>query len=204
MNSYTFIITSLIIILIPGTGVIYTISTGITKGKKASVIATLGCTAGIIPHLILSIWLSSLLLKMNEHVFFVLKLMGTMYLSYLGIRMLLSKAKLDFSETINEFKTATIIRTGVLINLLNPKLTLFFFSFLPQYINSNSKRYIKEFFLLGIAFMMLSFLVFVLYGVLAGSMKRLVTKSPKRLQRFQQLLGIIFIAFAINLMLSSL
>jgi len=204
MNTYTFLITSLIIILIPGTGVIYTISTGITKGKKASVIAAIGCTAGIIPHLAVSIGLSSVLLKMSEQAFFVLKLIGALYLLYLGIGMLISKTKLDFAETIDQEKTATIIRRGVLINLLNPKLTLFFFSFLPQYISSNSQSYIKESFLIGTAFMMLTFLVFVLYGMLAGSMKRAITKSPKRLQRIQQLFGIIFITFAINLAMSSI
>lgn len=204
MNTYTFIFTSLIIILIPGTGVIYTISTGITKGKKASIIAAIGCTAGIIPHLIVSIGLSSLLLKMSEQAFFVLKLAGALYLLYLGIGMLLSKTKLDFSKTINQDKATAIIRSGILINLLNPKLTLFFFSFLPQYISSNSQSYIKESILLGIAFMIMTFLVFVIYGILAGSMKGLITKSTKRLQRIQQLFGIIFIAFAINLATSSL
>lgn len=204
MNTYTFILTSFIIILIPGTGVIFTISTGITKGKKASTIAALGCTAGIIPHLIVSIGLSSLLLKMSEQALFVLKLAGALYLLYLGVGMLLSKTKLDFSKTINQDNTAAIIRSGILINLFNPKLTLFFFSFLPQYISSNSQSYIKESILLGIAFMILTFLVFVIYGILAGSMKGLITKSPKRLQRIQQLFGIIFIAFAINLATCSL
>ena len=204
MSNYTFIITSLIIILIPGTGVIYTISTGITKGGKASAIAALGCTVGIIPHLIVSIGLSSLLLKMSEQAFFVLKLAGALYLLYLGVGLLLSKTKLDFSKTINQDNTTEIIRRGILINLFNPKLTLFFFSFLPQYINSNSQSYIKESIILGIAFMMLTFLVFVIYGILASSMKELITKSPKRLQRIQQLFGTIFIVFAIDLATSSL
>ncbi|WP_088186719.1 LysE family translocator [Desulfosporosinus sp. FKA] len=203
MSIYTFIVTSLIIILLPGTGVIYTISTGITKGKKASAIAALGCTAGILPHLIISIGFSSLLLRMSEQAFFVLKMAGVLYLLYLGFGMLLSKTKLDFGETSKEDTPVTIVRKAVLINLLNPKLTLFFFSFLPQYLSSNSQNYIRESFLLGIVFMLLTFLVFVGYGILAGSMKTFVAKSPKRLQGISQLFGIIFIVFAINLAASS-
>ena len=93
MNIVSFFISSLIIILIPGTGVIYTISTGITKGKKASVIAALGCTAGIMPHLCLSISLSSLILQMNSWAFNIVKIAGALYLLYLGIGMIVSKSK---------------------------------------------------------------------------------------------------------------
>lgn len=204
MNTYAFIITSLIIILIPGTGVIYTISTGLIKGKKASIIAALGCTAGILPHLFVTIALSSWLMKMSERAFFLLKCAGVLYLLYLGISMIVSKKKLEFSKTIDEDKATTIIRKGVLINLLNPKLTLFFFAYLPQYINSNGGRYIIESIILGIAFMILTFIVFVIYGVMAGLMKAMFIKSPKGLKYVQSLFGIIFIAFAANLAMSSI
>ncbi len=103
MNTYTFIITSLVIILLPGIGVTYTISTGITKGRKESIIAALGCTAGIIPHLIVSIGLSSLLIKINENAFNLVKVVGALYLLYLGIEMILSKSKLDFNNNITIF-----------------------------------------------------------------------------------------------------
>lgn len=204
MNTYAFIITSLIIILIPGTGVIYTISTGLIKGKKASIIAALGCTAGILPHLFVTIALSSWLMKMSERAFFLLKCAGGLYLLYLGISMIVSKKKLEFSKTIDEDKATTIIRKGVLINLLNPKLTLFFFAYLPQYINSNGGRYIIESIILGIALMILTFIVFVIYGVMAGLMKAMFIKSPKGLKYVQSLFGIIFIAFAANLAMSSI
>ena len=97
-----------------------------------------------------------------------------------------------------------IIRKGVLINLLNPKLTLFFFAYLPQYINSNGGRYIIESIILGIALMILTFIVFVIYGVMAGLMKAMFIKSPKGLKYVQSLFGIIFIAFAANLAMSSI
>lgn len=126
MNTFSFLITSFIIILIPGTGVTYTISTGITKGKRASIFAALGCTMGIIPHLCVSIALSSFVMKMNNKAFLVLKLIGAIYLLYLGIGMIISKTSFELTNSKSEGKASTIIRSGILINLLNPKLTLFF------------------------------------------------------------------------------
>lgn len=201
MNTYTFLITSLIIILIPGTGVIYTVSLGITEGRKKSVFAALGCTAGIIPHLCISIALSSLLMliRMNHTIFSVIKYMGVLYLIYLGLGMIFSKEKVPFSEMQTETHALAIIRRGILINLLNPKLTLFFFSFLPQYISSDSSHYMTKSALLGILFMALTFIVFVGYGFLAGTAKKWLCQSPKQMSFLQKCFGCIFIIFAIKL-----
>lgn len=203
MSTYTFFITSLIIVLIPGTGVIYTISVGMMEGKKQSIFAALGCTAGIIPHLCVSIALSSLLLHMNSMVFTILKYAGVLYLIYLGIGMIFTKEKIHFTEVQTEHSACAIIRRGIFINLLNPKLTLFFFSFLPQYVSSGSDNYIKESFLLGLAFMLLTLVVFVIYGILAGTAKTWICSSPKRMSILQKCFGITFIGFAAKLALKS-
>lgn len=201
MDTYTFLITSLIIILIPGTGVIYTISLGMTEGKKKSIFAALGCTVGIIPHLCISIALSSLLMQMNNTIFTVIKYMGVLYLIYLGIGMIFSKGNVGFSETQAESNTPAIIRRGILINLLNPKLTLFFFSFLPQYVSSDSTNYMAKSALLGILFMALTFIVFVGYGILAGTAKTWICRSPKQMSFIQKCFGVTFIVFAAKLAL---
>lgn len=100
MNTYNFLITSLIIILIPGTGIAYTVSEGVSRGLRASFLAAFGCTMGIIPHLCLSIMLSSLLLNMNTKVFFIMKLFGSIYLLYLGIGMIFSKTEVKKDTTL--------------------------------------------------------------------------------------------------------
>lgn len=204
MNTVSFLITSFIIILIPGTGVIYTISTGITKGKKSSLFAALGCTMGIIPHLCVSIALSSFIMKMSNNAFFILKLIGAMYLLYIGIGMIISKASFEVANSKSEEKISTIIRSGILINLLNPKLTLFFFSFLPQYVKSTRDNYMVECLFYGFAFMILTLLVFIGYGLLAGTTNKFFINSPKRISILQKIFGIIFIIFAIQLALSSI
>ncbi len=201
MSLYAFLITSLIIILIPGTGVVYTVSLGMNEGRKNSVFAALGCTAGILPHLCISIVLSSLLMQMDSRVFTVMKYMGALYLIYLGVGMILSKGNVQFSEGRTESHAWAIVRRGILINLLNPKLTLFFFSFLPQYVSSDSANYMLKSSLLGILFMALTFIVFVGYGCLAGTAKRGLCQSPGRMSFLQKCFGVIFIAFAVKLAL---
>lgn len=204
MNIFNFFVTSIILILIPGTGVTYTISTGITKGKRASIFAALGCTMGIIPHLCISIALSSFLMKMNNKAFLIIKLIGALYLLYLGIGMIRSNTSFDPENCKTEEKSSTIIRRAILINLLNPKLTIFFFSFLPQYAKSTNDNYIKECLLYGFAFMLLTLLVFIGYGLLAGVTNGFFKNSPKRLSLIQKLFAFVFIAFAFQLAFCSI
>ena len=199
MNTYTFILTSLIIIITPGTGVIYTISTGLTRGRRKGVFAALGCTLGILPHLIITILISSFFLKISDQTFFIIKLIGAFYLLYLGISMLLTKGKFVFNSDKEEFSIVPIMKKGIFINLLNPQLTLFFVSFLPQFIDKNSLYYLQKIFLQGIAFMVLSLFIFVIYAVLAGCVEKFLETSSSKILRLQQIFGIVFILLAINL-----
>lgn len=148
MNTISFFITSFIIILIPGTGVTYTISTGITKGKKDSIFAALGCTLGIGPHLCLSIALSSFLMNMSHNAFFIIKIIGAIYLLYLGIGMIKSKTNFELENNKLGNNAGKLIRRGIFINLLNPKLTLFFSH---SYLNTQSQLVIII--LLNVCFM---------------------------------------------------
>lgn len=204
MNLVSFYISSIVIILMPGTGFIYTISTGMARGKKAGVIAALGCTAGIIPHLYLSIALSSFILQMGNRAFNIVKIVGALYLLYLGIGMIMSKSKLNFEGSKDEIKAFAIAWQGIMINLLNPKLTIFFFSFLPQYITTSNKNYLSQSILLGLIFMLLSLFVFIGYGILAGSAKKLMDKSSRTTSILQKCFGLIFVIFAIQLGFSSI
>jgi len=201
MNTYTFLITSLIIILMPGTGVIYTISVGITEGRRKSIFAALGCTAGIISHLCISIALSSLIMQMSNTVLTPIKYIGVLYLIYMGIGMIRSKQNVQFSEEQTESRATHIARRGILINLLNPQLTLFFFSFLPQYVGSDGGSYTAKCSLLELLFMVLTLIVLVGYGLLAGTAKELICQSPRRISILQKCFGGVFIAFALKLAL---
>lgn len=203
MSFGAFLITSFIIILMPGTGVVYTISTGIMNGRHKSIVAAFGCTLGIVPHLCVSIALTSMLMQMNNTVFTILRYAGAAYLIYMGVGMILSKDSIRFEEETKTEGALSIVRRGILINLLNPKLTLFFFSFLPQYVRGTEGRFVIQSAVLGIAFMILTFVVFAIYGLLAGTARGWLTKSEKRISALQKLFGTVFVGFALKLALEN-
>ncbi|MBC3798392.1 LysE family translocator [Acetobacterium tundrae] len=198
MITTTFFIASLIVILIPGSGVLYTVSTGMTGSRKSSFFAAVGCTLGIIPHLTISILGLLLIRQMNSAAFSLIKWIGAIYLLYLGLGMILSKTGLTANEEITASPPLSIILKGIFINLLNPKLTLFFFSYLPQFI-VNGDNSTTQSLQLGIFFMLLTLIIFMLYGILAGSFSELLKHSPKICLRIQQIFGAVFIIFAMQL-----
>jgi len=202
MISYGFILTALIIILMPGTGVIYTISTGIMGSKKDCLAAAVGCTAGIIPHLAASIVGLSAIFHTSALLFQVIKMIGTAYLLFLGFGMIKNSNEVMINEGNKENNRLKIISKGVLINLLNPKLTLFFFSFLPQFILDKEKGYLYQMVLLSVIFMGLTLIVFILYGLLANRFKTIITSSKNINRRLQQLFGVFFIGLAAKLAFS--
>ena len=203
MSFGAFLITSLIIILMPGTGVVYTISTGIMNGRHKSIIAAFGCTLGIVPHLCVSISLTSMLMQMNNTVFMIMRYVGAAYLIYMGVGMILSKDRIQFQEETETEGALTIIRRGILINLLNPKLTLFFFSFLPQYVRGTEGAFVIQSVVLGIAFMIMTFVVFAIYGLLSGTARGWISGSEKRISVLQRIFGTVFIGFALKLALEN-
>ncbi len=203
MSFGAFLITSFIIILMPGTGVVYTISTGIMNGRHKSIVAAFGCTLGIVPHLCVSIALTSMLMQMNSTVFTIMRYAGAAYLIYMGVGMIRSKDSIRFEEETGAEGALAIVRRGILINLLNPKLTLFFFSFLPQYVRGTEGQFVIQSAVLGVAFMIMTFVVFAVYGLLAGAARGWFMKSEKGILILQKIFGTVFIGFALKLALEN-
>ena len=174
-----FLLTSLIIVLIPGTGVIYTVSTGLFHGWRMSLAAAVGCTAGILPHLLASILGLSFILHMSAVVFQVIKFAGVLYLLYLAWAMWRDTGGLTFDKTSSQQNALHVAGRAVLLNLLNPKLTVFFFAFLPLFISLETSSPIIQMVLLSAVFMAITLVVFVLYGVLASSVRQYVVNSPR-------------------------
>jgi threonine/homoserine/homoserine lactone efflux protein len=197
-----FLLISLVIVLIPGTGAIYTITTGLTLKWRASIAAAFGCTLGIIPHIMASVLGLSALMNMSAQVFSVLKLAGALYLLYLAWNMWRSAGTLEIHKKDTETSVARIILKAVAINLLNPKLTIFFFAFLPLFTSKNESSSTLELILLSAIFMGMTFIVFALYGILASGVCAYLMKSSKAVKRLQQVFAVILAAFAVELALS--
>lgn len=197
-----FLLASLIIVLIPGTGVVYTITTGLTLKWRASLAAATGCTLGIVPHILASILGLSALLNMSAHVFSILKLAGALYLLYLAWNMWREAGTLEIHQKSFETSLTKIILKAIAINLLNPKLTIFFFAFLPLFISPGSASPTWEMIGLSAVFMAITFIVFALYGILASAISTYLMNSAKAVKRIQQAFSAVLAGFAVQLGLS--
>ena len=203
MISMEFLITSLILVLIPGTGVIYTISTGIFLGVRASFAAALGCTLGILPSMLASIFGLAVILHTSALAFQIIKFVGVAYLLYLAWCMWKDTGGVQL-ESKKELKVnlVQVALKGCLINVLNPKLTIFFLAFLPQFISSNMSAATSQMLLLGGIFMAMTFLIFILYGMLASKARQYLIGSSKITKYLQQTFAASFALLGIKLALT--
>ena len=179
MISVEFLITSLIVVLVPGTGVIYTVSTGLVQGRKASVFAALGCTAGILPHLMATVLGLAAVMHTSALAFQTLKYAGVAYLFYIAYATWRDKSAFAVDENPSGSKATALVIKAFLLNILNPKLTIFFLAFLPQFIQPGTTEPLIQLFLLSATFMGMTFVIFVAYGFLAHAFRRAVIESPR-------------------------
>lgn len=202
MFSAEFLLTSLIVVLIPGTGVIYTLSTGLFLGYRASIAAAFGCTAGIIPPLCASVLGLSAIIHMSALAFQGLKYAGAAYLLYLAWSMWRETGALEFKKPGKKNSLFQIALKGFLINILNPKLSIFFLAFLPLFVSPDATFPTQQMLILGTVFMGMTLVIFILYGILAGGVSTYVVNSPKLTVWFQRSFAAIFAALAAKLAVS--
>ncbi|MBK1624639.1 LysE family translocator [Afifella marina] len=199
-----FFVTSLLIILIPGTGVIYTLAAGLSGGQRRAIIAAFGCTLGIVPHLTASILGLAALLHASATLFAFIKYLGVAYLLYLAWQTLKSAGPLALSSREETPKRAlSIVRNGILLNVLNPKLSIFFVAFLPQFITPGEASPTGELLVLSLLFMAMTFVVFVLYGVFAAAMRAKVLQNARLMRWLQRTVAIAFAGFGLRLAFTS-
>jgi threonine/homoserine/homoserine lactone efflux protein len=174
-----FLITALIVVLVPGTGVIYTVAVGLGQGRWPSIAAAFGCTLGIVPHLTATILGLAAILHASAVLFQGLKYAGAAYLIYLAWQTLKERGPVRFDAQHGQRSPAAIIRTGILINLLNPKLAIFFLAFLPQFVPVDAQGALPRMLELSAIFMAMTLGVFIVYGVLAAQIRQKVLASAR-------------------------
>ena len=185
MMTVEFLITSMIVVLIPGTGVVFTVSTGILQGRRASVLAAIGCTAGIVPHLLATVLGLAALMHTSAMAFQLLKYAGVAYLLYIAYATWRDKSAFvvsddDAAASARRVTARGIIVKAILLNLLNPKLTIFFLAFLPQFVSEKAALTpLVQLLLLSGVFMAMTLAIFVVYGVLAHAFRKAVIESPR-------------------------
>jgi threonine/homoserine/homoserine lactone efflux protein len=199
--SVEFLVTSFIIIVSPGTGVLYTLAIGLSRGSRASVVAAFGCTLGIVPHMAAAVLGLAALLHTSALAFHTLKWLGVAYLLYMAWSALREKGALrvEAGEKVQARSALAVTIEGILINILNPKLSIFFFAFLPQFVPANEAHPLAHMLELSGVFMALTFVVFVGYGLFAAAVRRHVIARPQILAWMRRAFAAAFVALGAKL-----
>ncbi len=197
-----FLITSFIVVVSPGTGVLYTLAAGLTRGSRAGVVAAIGCTLGIVPQMAAATLGLSALLHTSALAFQTFKYLGVVYLVYLAWSVLREKGALRIDSEIAPRSAARVIVTAVLINLLNPKLSIFFVAFLPQFVSAEEPHPLSHMFLLSSVFMLMTIVVFIGYGMFAASIRERVVSRPRMLTWMRRSFAAAFVALGARLALA--
>jgi len=200
--SIDFLVTSLIVVVSPGTGVLYTLAAGLSRGSRASVVAAFGCTLGIVPHMAAATMGLAALLHTSALAFQTLKYLGVAYLLYMAWNTLREQGVLRVEKEVGTRSARQVIISAILINILNPKLSIFFFAFLPQFVSANEPHPLSRMFELSAVFMLLTFAVFVGYGLFAASIRNHVISRPRVLTWMRRMCCGAFAALAVKLALA--
>jgi threonine/homoserine/homoserine lactone efflux protein len=196
-----FLATALVVVLVPGTGVIYTLATGLGQGKRAAVAAAFGCTLGILPAMLAAILGLAAVLHASALAFQIVKWAGVAFLLYLAWGTLKQSGAFDVSPDRARRGYASIATKAVLLNTLNPKLSIFFLAFLPQFLSGNPSTAAAEMAGLGAVFMGLTFVVFVGYGFFAATARDFVLESPRAMTWARRVFAATFAGLGLKLAL---
>jgi threonine/homoserine/homoserine lactone efflux protein len=197
-----FLITTLIVVVSPGTGVLFTLATGLSRGSRASVVAAFGCTLGIVPHMAAAVMGLAALLHASALAFELLKYLGVAYLLYMAWSALKEHGALSIDGQRVEHSSLQVIVHAVLINILNPKLTIFFFAFLPQFVPADAAAPLARMLELSGVFMALTFAVFVVYGLFAAAVRHHVISRPRVMTWMRRTFAAAFVGLGAKLALT--
>lgn len=200
--SVEFFLTTLIVVVSPGTGTLYTIAAGLGRGRRASLWAAFGCTLGIFPHMIAAITGLAAILHTSALAFEVIKYLGVAYLLYMAWATLKETGTLGVDGVEADKPAGKVIVEAVLINVLNPKLSIFFFAFLPQFVPASAPDALQRMFELSGVFMVLTLVVFTIYGLSAAAMRSQVVLRPEIVKWMRRSFAAAFVALGAKLALT--
>jgi threonine/homoserine/homoserine lactone efflux protein len=200
--SIEFLITSLIVVASPGTGVLYTLAAGLSRGSRASVVAAFGCTPGIVPHLAAAILGLAALLHTSALAFQTFKYAGVAYLLYMAWNTLKEHGTLHVEREVGARSVLQVTVRAILINILNPKLSIFFLAFLPQFVDAGEAHPLPRMLELSAVFMLMTFVVFVGYGLFAASVRDHVISRPRVMAWMRRTFAAAFVALGAKLALA--
>lgn len=196
MISVQFLLTTLVVVLAPGTGVIYTLAMGLGQGRRAALIAAFACTLGIVPAMAAAFLGLAALLHTSALLFQTVKFAGVAYLLWLAWQALRAGGALSVEASPTRQSALAITRRGILLNTLNPKLSIFFLALLPPFLSGSAETASYEMLVLGGVFMAMTFVIFALYGMFAAAARRLILSSERTMKWLNRSFATIFALLA--------
>jgi threonine/homoserine/homoserine lactone efflux protein len=197
--SVAFIVTTLVVVASPGTGVVYTLAAGLSRGRRASIVAAFGCTLGIVPHIAAALLGLAALIYTSSLAFQTLQILGVLYLLFMAWRTWRDHGALQLEARPDARTPRQVIVSAILVNLLNPKLSVFFVAFLPQFVRANDPHRLAHMLELSLAFMAATFVVFVGYGLAAAWVRRHVVTRPRVLTWMRRTFAATFVGLGAKL-----
>lgn len=194
-----FLVTSLIVVASPGAGALLTLAAGLSHGKRAALVAALGCTLGILPHTLAAITGLAALLHASPLAFQILKMAGVAYLLYMAWVALQAHGPLSLDAEAPPRTDWAVIQHAVLVNAFNPKLSVFFLAFLPQFISARDTSPAHTMLQLSAVFMAMTFVVFAAYGICAAAVRDRVLSRPAILQWMRRGFAAAFVGLGLKL-----
>ncbi|MCL4712926.1 MAG: LysE family translocator [Pseudorhodoplanes sp.] len=199
--SLDFLLVSFIVVASPGTGVIYTLAAGLAHGGRASVLAAFACTLGIVPHLIAAMLGLAALLHTSALAYEAVRYAGVAYLLWMAWQTLRERGALSVKPAAGRRSALRVLVDGIAINILNPKLSIFFVAFLPQFIAAGEARPLLRMVELSAVFMAMTFAVFVVYGLFAAAMREHVISRPAVMAWMRRVFAAAFVMLGLRLAL---
>ena len=199
----TFLVTSFVICATPGTGALFTLGAGLARGYRGALLAAFACTLGVLPHMIAALTGLAALLHASGVAFAVIKYLGVAYLVYLAWATWRDKGALAIDGMQGPRPARQVIFTAITINLLNPKLTIFFFAFLPQFVPADDPSSLQHMLGLSVVFEVMTFAVFAVYGLLAAATRERFLRNPQWLARLRKAFAASFLVLSGRLALES-
>jgi threonine/homoserine/homoserine lactone efflux protein len=201
--STAFLLTALVIVATPGTGALFTIAAGLARGTRAALLAAFACTLGTVPHLVAAITGLAAVLHASGVAFQTIKYLGVAYLLWMAWSTWRDTGALTVEDAPAAGSRRAVIVSGITVNLLNPKLTIFFFAFLPQFVPASSPHATLHMLLLSGVFMAMTFAVFAVYGALAAGLRDRVLSRPRLVDQIRKTFAVSFAALGARLAVES-
>ena len=192
----------MLLTIMPGPDIIYVLLQSLTNGKKYGIATSLGLVSGIIIHTSLVAFGVSAIIKQSENIFFGIKLFGALYLVYLAYQTFKSEEELLLTTKAARKSVLKLFKQGFIMNVLNPKVSIFFLAFFPGFLYSSTQSTILQFYVLGGLFMLQALLIFSMVSLLSGSFAAYLKNHPKLNSNIKWFKIVVFVGIAVFVLLS--